>query len=629
MFNSVIQKICKFFLRGKQSVTNNPLTEQQLQQLQQLQQILEILRQQQPEQHRQQILQILRQQQPEQQLQQILEILRQQQPEQQQRQQILQVLTIGNQPGGQTPKQQLKEILQILPTLQQRAAQVLTIIKSGRNPEELQQEILQELEQLQDEQTLQIIQILQGLNDRQLQKILQIEQQQPDRTELQQILKILKNEPEDQQLQLILQELQKRQQPEDQQLQLILRELQRRQQQLLQLQQTTITEEVINEVDTVIKDFVNQIKTLNADDIEIFNKKLDKLTELKKVLHNSSNSDSVNHIISEFIEFINHDYPNVNSATTRNKDDQGKAVITNAARYLYLLRNSTQSLEGGKIHDPALGLELYRTYRSRIEYEGTLLNQRVTWFLVTQGFLFTAFATAISTTISLPIFIFLLAISITGLGYSALISNPISLSVLAVHSLKNEWVRRSNVNSGFVTDQVKKLLPEQVCFDTETTSYKPGYSNWVFGIRSISYRRWINWIPRMTGIIWVVLAILVISLRQSYPLLPWNWFWRNPSYLTINTPNLSQDRDNINEAKLGLRAAICLTKHKDKKDKYEQVLAIKPTGNPFFNLSQRSANEYVVDSVTVPVLRENKKGNYETKKLKLTSKEGKLQSCEE
>ena len=553
---------------------------------------------------------------------------------------------------------QVQNIGNILLNITNRNRKVNQIRQAFQNLQDQQIRVILRDETLNKDSTVsQIQQAFQNLQDQQIRVILrdetlneaakvnQIQQALQNEQVQQTILNILTDgRPNDNEkinrIQQVLQNVQ------DQQILKIVKMLQLLQTKITEDVTTTITEDVNNELDDVIRKLVQQIKhETNPENIEKLNKKFDKLIELKDVLQNGLNYDSINTIISEL---VNHDNYSFIPLANRDNDDQGKAIITNAARYLYLLRNSTQSLEKpissaapnqfNRINDPALGLELFRTYRSRIEYEGTLLNQRVNWFLVTQGFLFAAFATALTAETGFIIFLFLLAISITGLGYSCLISNPIALSLLAVDTLKVEWINRSNPssNSSIVTDQVKNLLPIQVCFDAEqtvpntSTIILNGYipNDYLIKPKSSRYRTYIMIIPRITGIVWLILLFLVINLFRSYPLFP-AWLFNNSYYLTINTSTLTEDRDNINKSKAGLKAAICLTK-KDKQKKYEQVLAIKPAGNPFFNLSKNSANEYLkadnesVDYVTVTVLRENN-----PKKLNLIRKLGKLQSCEE
>lgn len=381
------------------------------------------------------------------------------------------------------------------------------------------------------------------------------------------------------------------------------------------------TNELIEEINELILDCLKNISShdLSADNDNDHRKQINNLIEFREVLKKSY-SDSMNE-------------------ADRHKDDREQALITNAARYLYLLRNSTQSLDAsGKINDPALGLELYRTYRSKIEYEGTLLNQRVNWFLVTQGFLFAAFATALSAEISLPILGFLLIISMTGIGYSSLVSNPIGLSLFAVDTIKEEWKER--IEAQLITDQVKNLIPKQVCFDEDdhdiNTYVDAVQKKYRYRPKSEKYKGYIRFIPFGTRIIWFILLLVVINSLRSHPYYPTWLFGKNSYYLKIESLNpIIQDRSAINEAKLGLRAAICLTT-KDENDSYEKVLAIKPKENLFYNLSGKSANYY--DSLSVPVqgniMKNHQDSDYnysytiKNLRLQIKKEKGQLESCE-
>ena len=49
--------------------------------------------------------------------------------------------------------------------------------------------------------------------------------------------------------------------------------------------------------------------------------------------------------------------------------------------------------------------QAYKKYSSRMQFEHGLINNRITWLLVTQGFLFNAYAGALERKISLPRFL--------------------------------------------------------------------------------------------------------------------------------------------------------------------------------------------------------------------------------
>lgn len=240
------------------------------------------------------------------------------------------------------------------------------------------------------------------------------------------------------------------------------------------------TNELLQEIDKQILHYLKEIRKSNNTDI---NKnhwhQIDELIESRKKLINILESDSIINIINKFIN-ENPDAPN----TSLTNYDKNESLIANTTRYLRLLRNSTQSLEKqdsvsnqtnpnnidkiNRINDPILGLELFCVYRSMIEHENKLLSERITWFIVANAFLFAAFGTALSIKTSLFTILFLLAISMTGIGYSCSVLNPIALALLAIDSIKNEWKERSNIDApnineihnNLLTPQVKKLLPK-------------------------------------------------------------------------------------------------------------------------------------------------------------------------
>ena len=165
-----------------------------------------------------------------------------------------------------------------------------------------------------------------------------------------------------------------------------------------------------------------------------------------------------------------------------------------------------------RINDPALGLEIYKTYRGLIEHENNLLNQRVNWFLASQTFLIAAVA-AVSISYTFYAGIIIILISILGMFVSHFSQHNIILSLLATDAFNIEWkkwyygnlqnhvrsdatpiiqppeadsifLNSNDINSppnlnttlkcflddspGF-TVQVKNMLPRQLLFNTKDT----------------------------------------------------------------------------------------------------------------------------------------------------------------
>lgn len=390
------------------------------------------------------------------------------------------------------------------------------------------------------------------------------------------------------------------------------------------------TNELLQEIDEQILYHLEEIRKPNNTDINNNHwQQIDELVESKKKLRNILESDSIINIINKFI----NENPDASNTSLINYD-KNESLIANTTRYLRLLRNSTQSLEKqysvsnqtnsnkideiNRINDPALGLELFRTYRSMIEHENKLLSERITWFLVANAFLFAAFGTAISIEeTNLFTIIVLGAISITGIAYSSLVLNPITLALLAIDTIKNEWRNRSEIDNpnidefynNLLTPQVKKILPKQVCFDAEEKvfntrtilleEYFPKYYGGNNQRKSSGYHVNIKFIIWTTIIIWSVLLVSVVMKPFDVD----NKFLHPRYLLTITYPegesNLKSrefkkiiDEDNQNnQTKFQLNTTVCLNPIKsDNKDNYEEVLAITQKDNPSFVLSKRQYN---------------------------------------
>jgi hypothetical protein len=72
--------------------------------------------------------------------------------------------------------------------------------------------------------------------------------------------------------------------------------------------------------------------------------------------------------------------------------------------------------------------QAYAKYSSRMQFEHGLINNRITWLLVTQGFLFNAYATALEKN---QFAAFLAHVAIVGIAISVLAVAAITASLLA------------------------------------------------------------------------------------------------------------------------------------------------------------------------------------------------------
>ena len=189
-------------------------------------------------------------------------------------------------------------------------------------------------------------------------------------------------------------------------------------------------------VDDKLRDLLKDFASQNINNIDLYTKKVNILLKLREPINNKSNYDAIIENINSFVSWYNDN--------NTNQNDYGKSLFTNATQYLDLLRNSTQSLaeksttagQMNKINDPALGLELFRTYRSIIEHEGTLLNQRINWFVATQAFLLAGVGVAIGANIAIITPALIIIISCVGWRYSQIVKNPHRLtSQLSIYSL--------------------------------------------------------------------------------------------------------------------------------------------------------------------------------------------------
>ncbi|VEP16496.1 hypothetical protein H1P_4570002 [Hyella patelloides LEGE 07179] len=358
------------------------------------------------------------------------------------------------------------------------------------------------------------------------------------------------------------------------------------------------------------RNLLKQISSQNIDNnnIDLYERKLKILLEFGESLNNDSNYDSlIDKIINSFLEY---------DADITSQKDYGKSILKNATEYLYLLRKSTQSLDNkitqagkmNKINDPALGLELFRTYRSIIEHEGTLLNERINWFLTTQAFLLTGVGVAITANATIISPLFIILISIIGSIYSHLVKNPILLTIEAVDILKHEWKNEiygsmPDKNDGIaITSQVKNLLPLQVCFDSnayqnylesQTHDYTIESQSKQFKINVKTLQRTLFWM-------WIVIGIIATLYLIFFDGFKMNPLAKKPYYLTIlpqqkdtklyennpkEVPYISNLINKINQPNSLFRATICMAKSSK-----NQVVVLYPVGNSSFNLSEELAN---------------------------------------
>jgi hypothetical protein len=102
-------------------------------------------------------------------------------------------------------------------------------------------------------------------------------------------------------------------------------------------------------------------------------------------------------------------------------------------------------------------LEVYRLIRSQIEHEDGLISQRLSWFIMSQSFLFTAFAITVANArpapagaldITVPRLSLLAFIPLVAIASSLLIGVSLVAAVLALRNLRRHFRATPGADGG-------------------------------------------------------------------------------------------------------------------------------------------------------------------------------------
>ena len=210
--------------------------------------------------------------------------------------------------------------------------------------------------------------------------------------------------------------------------------------------------DLIQELNTTIQDI---LKKLRKGEAELEVNKIPNLTFGKSAIRlKEANYDStglqkdaenyLTHNLKKYLTLLRQSTQSL-QFETQTKADESTNYQSNAydksQNYFYPLVTQPKfkgTFKRNRINDPALGLEIYKTYRGLIEHENSLLNQRVNWFLASQTFLIAAVA-AVATSYTFFAGIIIILISILGMKVSEFSQHNIILSLLAIDVFNNEW----------------------------------------------------------------------------------------------------------------------------------------------------------------------------------------------
>jgi hypothetical protein len=117
-------------------------------------------------------------------------------------------------------------------------------------------------------------------------------------------------------------------------------------------------------------------------------------------------------------------------------------------------------MEEGKILPESIsGIQYYRIIRSQIEHEDNLINQRLSWFVAAQAFLFSAYAILLNAPSQLRVAgfgtqqeILFFLIPVVAIGMSVIIYITITASMLATGNLRR-------LLKTHMTEKDRALLP--------------------------------------------------------------------------------------------------------------------------------------------------------------------------
>src|SRR5947209_10049125 len=99
--------------------------------------------------------------------------------------------------------------------------------------------------------------------------------------------------------------------------------------------------------------------------------------------------------------------------------------------------------EAKTVPEPVSGIEYYQIIRAQIEHEDNLVNQRLSWFVAAQAFLFTAYAILLNAPSPMRIEkfatqqdILFLLIPVAAIGMSILIYTTVIAAMMAMTNLR-------------------------------------------------------------------------------------------------------------------------------------------------------------------------------------------------
>lgn len=111
--------------------------------------------------------------------------------------------------------------------------------------------------------------------------------------------------------------------------------------------------------------------------------------------------------------------------------------------------------------------ETYDVYRDYLKHEDNLINNRMTWLILSQSFFFTAFAlaigrlTVVDPLIADQIGLFLKSLAVLGMVVAGATCLSVVAALTAIEGLRQRWKKHSQTNDTNETYTIEKsLLPD-------------------------------------------------------------------------------------------------------------------------------------------------------------------------